>query len=103
MEEFFLRNSSNVFAVFGPIFESALQAELPRARLMSVITPGTSDNRWFRRAGIPVVGFFPLDLRNSLGGIHGNNEYISEASLSLAWRVISRVLDKLADVLPSRS
>lgn len=86
---------SRVCARFGPPFEAALREALPGARLLPCVTPGYSDNRFFRRAGIPTAGFFPLEPKNSLGGIHGANEYISEASLELAYRVMSRALEGL--------
>ncbi|MBR6114045.1 MAG: M20/M25/M40 family metallo-hydrolase [Oscillospiraceae bacterium] len=86
---------SDVRSRFGRLFEAALRAEVPDARLMPCITPGMSDNRRFRKAGVPVVGFFPLELKNSLGGIHGTDEYISEASLALAYHSFSRVIEGL--------
>ena len=96
MEDFFTAAPvSAVYADHGPAFASALREEIPNARLMPCVTPGTSDNRWFRNAGVPVVGFFPLDAANSLGGIHGSNEYISESSLRLAYRVMSGALDRI--------
>ncbi len=94
MDAFFANApASDVYGRYGPLFASALREEVPNARLMPCITPGDSDNRWFRKAGVPVVGFFPLDLRNPLGGIHGANECISEASLLLAYRTMTRILD----------
>ena len=97
MEPFFQNAPvSNTFGRYGPLFEAALREQIPNARLMPCITPGCSDNRWFRKAAVPVIGFFPLDIKNSLGGIHGNNEYISEASLSLAYRTMSRLLENLS-------
>lgn len=96
MDAFFEKAAASaLFARFGPLFASALREQVPNARLMPCITPGTSDNRWFRRAGAPVVGFFPLDEQDPLGGIHGDNECISEASLRLAYRTMTRVLDGL--------
>ena len=96
MEEFFeTALPSRVYVVFGELFETALRQEVPGARLLPCISPGKSDNRLLRNAGIPVIGFFPLDIRNSLSGIHGTNEYISEASLALAYRTMSRVLSRL--------
>lgn len=86
---------SDLYQRFGPVFLSALREEIPNARLMPYITPGQSDNRWFRNAGLPVIGFFPLDVRNSPNGIHGCNEYISEDSLRLAYRTMSRLLSSL--------
>ena len=96
MEMFFAGAAfSGVYTDHGPAFAAALRAEIPGARLMPCITPGTSDSRWFRAEGVPVVGFFPLDAANSLSGIHGSNEYISEKSLRLAYRVLSGALDRI--------
>ncbi len=93
MEPFFQKAAvSDVYSRYGHFFEKALKAGIPSACLMPCITPGMSDNRWFRKAAIPVIGFFPLDIKNSLSGIHGNNEYISTASLSLAYRTMTSVL-----------
>ncbi len=86
---------SDVYKRYGQCFEAALREKISNARLMPCISPGYSDNRWFREKGIPVIGFFPLDSKNSLSGIHGANEYISEASLRLAYSVMTRVLEKL--------
>jgi len=99
MESFFRKAPvSHVYDRYGKLFEAALQEALPCARLMPYITPGCSDNRWFRKAGVPVIGFFPLDIRNSLSGIHGSSEYVSEMSLALAYRVMSRLLESLSGI-----
>ena len=80
---------------YGDIFQTALQSAVPGARLMPWITPGYSDNRWFRKLGIPTAGFFPLDERNAVSGIHGADEYISRKSLQLAYGVMTDVLHRL--------
>jgi acetylornithine deacetylase/succinyl-diaminopimelate desuccinylase-like protein len=96
MDAFFEKAAdSALYARYGPLFASALREHVPDACLMPCITPGTSDNRWFRKAGIPVVGFFPLARHDPLGGIHGADECISEASLSLAYRTLTRILEGL--------
>lgn len=96
MEEYFERSApSDVFSRYGKVFGNSLINEVPNACVLPVITPGISDNRWIRKSGLPVIGFFPLDIGNSLGGIHGKNEYISEASLTLAYRTMSAILDEL--------
>ena len=97
MESYFEQaDVSEAYGKYGIIFEEALRRQIPNARLMPCITPGYSDNRWFRNAGVPVVGFFPLDLGNSLRGIHGCNEYISRDSLYLAYHVLGQILDRLS-------
>ena len=96
MEAFFRdAEASAVYGRYGQLFEEALRQAVPNARLMPCITPGTSDNRRFRSAGVPVVGFFPLDIGDRLGGIHGPDECISEASLRLAYRTMSRILGRI--------
>jgi acetylornithine deacetylase/succinyl-diaminopimelate desuccinylase-like protein len=96
MEEWFAKApDSKVYSVYGDVFRKALQSEVPEAELMPCITPGYSDNRWFRKRGIPVIGFFPLDIRNTLSGIHGVDEYISERSLHLAYHVMLRILKEI--------
>ena len=82
---------------FGGLFERALSGRVPGARIMGTVTPGFSDNRFFRKEGIPVIGFFPLELSNSISGIHGRNEYISEGSLALAAGTVSDILAKLTE------
>ena len=86
---------SDVFCHYQSVFQRALSSFVPEAKLMPVITPGFSDNRYFRGLGIPTIGFFPLDYKNHLGGIHGKNEYISEQSLLLAYRVLQRAVNEL--------
>ena len=97
MEAFFrAAPDTQVYERYAPCVEKALKKIIPNARLMPCITPGSSDNRFFRNAGIPVIGFFPLDIGNYLRGIHGVDEYISEGSLRLAYGVMSRVLKTLS-------
>ncbi len=78
-------------------YRSLLKPHLDRCRkaeLLPVVSPGFSDNRHFRGAGIPVLGFFPLDERNSITGIHGYQEYISVDSLELAYRVLYGITEQ---------
>ena len=95
MEEY-LTNApySEVYGRFGQLFEEALKASAPEAVLMPVITPGYSDNRYFRRAGMPVIGFFPFDVRDHIW-MHTANEYISLDTLKLAYEVMGRVVERI--------
>jgi acetylornithine deacetylase/succinyl-diaminopimelate desuccinylase-like protein len=77
-------------------FQRELEKLDPSYRTMPFITPGYSDNRFFRERGIETWGFFPLDPRNSLRGIHGANEYITIKSLQLAYTCLSAILEQLA-------
>ena len=64
-------------------------------KLLPIITPGYSDNRFFRQRGIATIGFFPLDIKNNISGIHGNNEYISFKSLILSYNILLQTLKTL--------
>ena len=86
---------STIVKDYGDVFQTALRSALPGAWLMPWITPGYSDNRWFRKLGIPTAGFFPLDEKNAVSGIHGADEYISRKSLQLAYDVMTGVLYRL--------
>lgn len=95
MEEYFIRAPySDVYGRFGKLFEEALKASVPEAVLMPVITPGYSDNRYFRKAGIPVIGFFPFDVRDHIW-MHSANEYISIDTLKLAYEVMGRAVERI--------
>ena len=74
------------------IIENKLNNINPKYKLLPIITPGYSDNRFFRQRGIPTIGFFPLDIKNNISGIHGNNEYISFKSLTLSHDVLLQTL-----------
>ena len=71
-----------------------MQVAVPEAVMMPVITPGYSDNRYFRRAGIPVIGFFPFDVGDHIW-MHMANEYISLDTLKLAYEVMGRVVERI--------
>lgn len=64
-------------------------------KLLPVITPGYSDNRFFREIKIPTLGFFPLDIKNNISGIHGANEYISYKSLKLSYNILHKIIDSI--------
>lgn len=70
-----------------------------KARILPLITVGYSDNRHFRQAGIPVMGFFPLAEGNSIAGCHGNNEYISHASLRFAENVLKTTILEMKEAV----
>lgn len=72
-----------------------IQKELSGYKLLPVITPGYSDNRLFREKGIPTLGFFPLDIKNNISGIHGANEYISFKSLKLSYEILTKTISHI--------
>lgn len=64
--------------------------------LLPVMTPGYSDNRLFRSAGIETYGFFPVFLTNSIAGIHGKDEYICREGLRRAVSVLQGLLQHIS-------
>jgi len=86
---------SNVLDKYAPLIEKSINKYVENSLLIPIITPGYSDNRFFRRKGIDTLGFFPLDIKNPLGGIHGVNEYISEKSLILAYNSLHDIIFSL--------
>jgi len=78
------------------VFEKALAQCDPAYRAMPVVTPGYSDNRYFRARGVETWGFFPLHPANRIAGIHGAGEYISYRSLRLAYACLLAVAGEFA-------
>ena len=77
------------------IIEKELKKHNKNHYLLPVITPGYSDNRFFRNKGIKVFGFFPLDYSNGISGIHGINEYITTDSISLSYKILLGIVEQL--------
>lgn len=87
------RNYENIFS----FIETELKSINPSYKLLPIITPGYSDNRFFRFRKIPTLGFFPLDTKNNISGIHGNNEYISFKSLEFSYDILSKIINFLSN------
>jgi len=71
---------------------SALRKVNRNMRILPIATRGHSDNRHFRRRGIPTIGFFPLSESNSLNGYHAANEYVTLDSLRFAEEVLKSTI-----------
>lgn len=74
------------------IIENKLKSFAPNYKLLPFVTPGYSDNRFFRERNIPTLGFFPLNIKNNISGIHGANEYISFKSIEIAYTILSSLI-----------
>jgi acetylornithine deacetylase/succinyl-diaminopimelate desuccinylase-like protein len=77
-----------------------IQAQLTKIdskfRILPFVTPGFSDNRYFRLKGIDTIGFFPLDVNNRISGIHGINEYITKESIELSFEILYQLVKNIA-------
>lgn len=58
------------------------------------ITPGYSDNRFFRRLGIKVYGYQPLLPHCRPSWVHGINEKISISSLEFGIKLLFKIITK---------
>ncbi|HAE43324.1 MAG TPA: hypothetical protein DCG34_10490 [Clostridiales bacterium] len=65
-------------------------------RILPFVTPGFSDNRYFRLKGIDTIGFFPLDVNNGVSGIHGINEYITSDSIEFSYELLHQIVKNIA-------
>ncbi|HXV97048.1 MAG TPA: M20/M25/M40 family metallo-hydrolase, partial [Anaerolineae bacterium] len=68
----------------------------PPGPVTPYLTPGATDSRYFRRAGMKAYGFMPMLLDNQeLSRIHGIDERISTANLRWGTQVVFETLKKL--------
>lgn len=74
----------------------SVEAICPGAAVVPSVSTGFTDSRVFRRRGIPAYGFMPLLLEPpDMGTVHGNDERISIAALSLGLRVLYDVVRRV--------
>lgn len=68
----------------------------PSGLVVPSLTPGTTDSRFFRQAGMKAYGFMPMLLdANELNRIHGVDERVSLANLRWGMQVVYETLQKL--------
>ena len=70
-----------------------------KMRILPIVTRGHSDNRHFRKRGIPTIGFFPLSESNSLKGCHAANEYVTLDSLRFAEEVLESTIINIREAI----
>ncbi|MFA7296234.1 MAG: M20/M25/M40 family metallo-hydrolase [Dehalococcoidia bacterium] len=74
----------------------AVEAICPGAAVVPSVSTGFTDSRVFRRRGIPAYGFMPLLLEPpDMGTVHGNDERLSVAALSLGLRILFQVVRRI--------
>lgn len=82
---------TDFFQALGDI----LHAIAPPGLVVPYLTPGTTDSRFFRRAGMKAYGFVPMLLDNQeLSRIHGVDERVSLANLRWGIKVVFETLRK---------
>ncbi len=81
---------------FYRVLADTLQTIGPAGLVTPYLTPGTTDSRFFRQAGMKAYGFMPMLLdHQELSRIHGVDERISTANLRWGIQVVFETLQKL--------
>ncbi|MBW2462877.1 MAG: M20/M25/M40 family metallo-hydrolase [Deltaproteobacteria bacterium] len=76
--------------------EAALAATFPEAVVVPMLTPGTTDARYFAQAGIPTFRFLPFTLnRDERSRIHGIDERISIENVEQGIRAYAYLMSLL--------
>lgn len=88
--------ASTVNSEFYRALAETLIAKGPAGVVTPYLTPGATDSRFFRRAGMQAYGFMPMLLDSQeLSRIHGVDERISTANLRWGMQVVFETLQKL--------
>jgi acetylornithine deacetylase/succinyl-diaminopimelate desuccinylase-like protein len=73
-----------------------LQIGDPAGRIVPYLTPGATDSRFFRAAGMKAYGFLPMQLNEQeLSRIHGVDERVATANLRWGVQVVFETLRRL--------
>lgn len=95
-------NSASESDFRSPYFSAireAIQKNDPKAVVAPFISPGATDNRFFRARGVPAYGIIPLVIRSSdIAGLHGKNEAIPVDELqrgeAILWDLVISLQDE---------
>ncbi|MFN8454679.1 MAG: M20/M25/M40 family metallo-hydrolase [Anaerolineae bacterium] len=88
--------SSSLNSEFYQALAATLNQVGPPGVVAPYLTPGATDSRFFRRAGMQAYGFMPMLLDSQeLSRIHGVDERISTANLRWGIQVVFETLQKL--------
>lgn len=83
----------------GPVWsgiEAVLASTIPNAVVAPIISPATTDARFFARAGIPTYRVLPFTLDTAeRQGIHGINERLSKENIAQGIRVYAHLMARL--------
>ncbi len=86
---------TELYAVLARVFTSAA----PGSAVAPMISPGTSDSRWFRARGITAYGIAPFKVNYyDTDGIHGDNERIRARFFSEGVGVMREVVRGFCEV-----
>lgn len=77
--------------LFGEI-DRSIRELVPGARIAPFMTPGMSDGKHLRRAGVDTYGFFPVGSAETVARQHRPNERLPVADLAFAAKVLFSVI-----------
>lgn len=91
--------------LFYNIFKQAtISVNLGDTYVLPVLFPATSDNSYFRAAGVPVYGIIPAVLdRHLLESVHGANERIPVRALNTGIKTYLKLLEGVQDHFPAKT
>jgi acetylornithine deacetylase/succinyl-diaminopimelate desuccinylase-like protein len=85
---------TELFAVLTRVFTAAA----PGSKVVPMISPGTTDSRWFRLRGITAYGIAPFKLNYyDADGIHGDNERIRARFFAEGVGVMRKIVRELCE------
>jgi len=90
--------------IFYHSMEESLHAYHPteNVHVIPMLFPATTDNGFFREAGIPVYGFMPAEVtQQEIKNVHNANESISKEALNDGILIYTLFLKKLEEHFPS--
>jgi acetylornithine deacetylase/succinyl-diaminopimelate desuccinylase-like protein len=81
---------------FYQALSTTLKAHDPGGQVAPYLTPGATDSRFFRAAGMNAYGFVPMRLNDKeLSRIHGIDERVATSNLRWGIQVVYETLQKL--------
>lgn len=91
-----LPNESNFHSPYYQALAQAIEAHDPQAIVIPYMSPGATDNRFFRDQGVPAFGIIPLLVKlEDIEGLHGKNERIPVSELvrgeKILWDFVLKV------------
>jgi len=89
-----LPSQSDFHTPYFEALEKALLQVDPQALVLPFISPGATDNRFFREKGVIAYGIIPLLIKpEDLSGLHGKNERVPLAGIksgeSVLWNLVN--------------
>jgi acetylornithine deacetylase/succinyl-diaminopimelate desuccinylase-like protein len=84
----------------NPLYQAiadVTQKHFPKANIVPLVQTGFTDSHFFRDLGIASYGYGPFLIpADQQGGVHGNNERISEVNMRRGTQVMLEIVERVA-------